>query len=130
MNSLAMLCFLIIYVFYSIIFQYLIYYSFYYNTSFYYISVNIIYLYIYIIYFVLSILLNFNILLHLQLKVFSRNPLNKDYCLAHLFTHQTFNTKNSVVLGLAYIASARSKSHGGICTDGHYYFLLFGMVHM
>ncbi|XP_044761220.1 ADAM 17-like protease [Coccinella septempunctata] len=66
------------------------------------------------------------------LEVFSRNPDNKNFCLAHLFTHQTFKTSNSVVLGLAYIASPRISSHGGICTkefikDGHKVYLNSGL---
>ncbi|KAK9879198.1 hypothetical protein WA026_004046 [Henosepilachna vigintioctopunctata] len=66
------------------------------------------------------------------LEVFSRNPDNKNFCLAHLFTHQTFKTRNSVVLGLAYIASPRKSSHGGICTteffkDGFSVFLNSGL---
>ncbi|XP_045483006.1 ADAM 17-like protease [Harmonia axyridis] len=66
------------------------------------------------------------------LEVFSRNPDNKNFCLAHLFTHQTFKTSNSVVLGLAYIASPRISSHGGICTkefikDGYRVYLNSGL---
>lgn len=55
-------------------------------------------------------------------EVFSRNAENKEYCLSHLFTHQTF--ENRVVLGLAYIASDRQTSPGGICSIG-YYFKIF-----
>ncbi|KAF5275866.1 hypothetical protein FQR65_LT04105 [Abscondita terminalis] len=54
------------------------------------------------------------------LEVFSRNKQNKGFCLAHLFTHQTFSARDSVVLGLAYIASSRDKSHGGICTKEYF----------
>lgn len=43
------------------------------------------------------------------------------YCLAHLFTHQTFKSKRSSVLGLAYIASPRSYAIGGICSPGEYF---------
>lgn len=66
------------------------------------------------------------------LEIFSRNKENKYFCLAHLFTHQTFKTSSSVVLGLAYIASPRRTSHGGICTkeftrDGHKVYLNSGL---
>ncbi|XP_022908664.2 ADAM 17-like protease isoform X1 [Onthophagus taurus] len=52
------------------------------------------------------------------LEVFSRQPDIKRFCLAHLFTHQTFKTQS--VLGLAYIASPRLYSHGGICTPEYF----------
>lgn len=54
------------------------------------------------------------------LEAFSRTPDNQDFCLAHLFTHQTFKTSNSVVLGLAYIASARLNTRGGICSKEYF----------
>ncbi|XP_068911019.1 ADAM 17-like protease isoform X3 [Tenebrio molitor] len=55
------------------------------------------------------------------LEVFSRNTQNKEVCLAHLFTHQTFLARDSsVVLGLAYISSPRRLSHGGICTAEYF----------
>ncbi|XP_064598106.1 ADAM 17-like protease [Liolophura sinensis] len=47
------------------------------------------------------------------LEVFSRMPSYRGYCLAHLFTHQAFS---GGVLGLAYIASPRTNSVGGICS--------------
>ncbi|KAJ8961630.1 hypothetical protein NQ314_005882 [Rhamnusium bicolor] len=52
------------------------------------------------------------------LEAFSRASQHGGFCLAHLFTHQTFKTSNSVVLGLAYIASSRRDSRGGICSNG------------
>ncbi|XP_050510827.1 ADAM 17-like protease isoform X3 [Diabrotica virgifera virgifera] len=54
------------------------------------------------------------------LEAFSRNKDNAGYCLAHLFTHQTFKTRNSVVLGLAYIASPRLHTRGGICSKEYF----------
>ncbi|KAL1492943.1 hypothetical protein ABEB36_011104 [Hypothenemus hampei] len=54
------------------------------------------------------------------LEVFSQAPQEEKFCLAHLFTHQTFKNKNSVILGLAYIASPRLKSQGGICSDEYF----------
>ncbi|KAF2901050.1 hypothetical protein ILUMI_05106 [Ignelater luminosus] len=54
------------------------------------------------------------------LEVFSREKQHKGFCLSHLFTHQTFQARDSVVLGLAYIASARQNSHGGICTKEYF----------
>ncbi|KAF4521453.1 hypothetical protein B566_EDAN010610 [Ephemera danica] len=58
------------------------------------------------------------------LEVFSRFSFgsNKEHCLRHLFTHQTFHSPrgSSTVLGLAYIASSRWHGHGGICS--HEYF--------
>ncbi|PNF41113.1 ADAM 17-like protease [Cryptotermes secundus] len=50
------------------------------------------------------------------LEVFSRYNELDNVCLGHLFTHQTFDAANSTVLGLAYIASPRPYSHGGICS--------------
>ncbi|KAG8298955.1 Disintegrin and metalloproteinase domain-containing protein 17 [Homalodisca vitripennis] len=52
------------------------------------------------------------------LEVFSRNKEVRRFCLAHLFTHQTFSAKGGLatVLGLAYIASPRLHSTGGICS--------------
>lgn len=46
------------------------------------------------------------------------------FCLAHLFTHQTFKSKQSSVLGLAYIASPRSYAIGGICSPGEYFLFI------
>ncbi|XP_060516137.1 ADAM 17-like protease isoform X1 [Cylas formicarius] len=54
------------------------------------------------------------------LEEFSRAPQDVNYCLAHLFTHQTFKTRNSVILGLAYIASPRLRSQGGICSNEYF----------
>ncbi|KAJ8984738.1 hypothetical protein NQ317_005003 [Molorchus minor] len=54
------------------------------------------------------------------LEAFSRAPQHGDFCLAHLFTHQTFTTRNSLVLGLAYIASSRQDSRGGICSNEYF----------
>ncbi|KAF5295964.1 hypothetical protein FQA39_LY12736 [Lamprigera yunnana] len=54
------------------------------------------------------------------LEVFSRNKGSKGFCLAHLFTHQTFSARDTTVLGLAYVASARDKSHGGICSQEYF----------
>ncbi|CAG9853819.1 unnamed protein product [Phyllotreta striolata] len=54
------------------------------------------------------------------LEAFSRNTQNGEFCLAHLFTHQTFQTSNSVVLGLAYIASPRLYTRGGICSKEYF----------
>ncbi|XP_031330294.1 ADAM 17-like protease isoform X1 [Photinus pyralis] len=54
------------------------------------------------------------------LEVFSRNKEYEDFCLAHLFTHQTFSARDSVVLGLAYIASPQDRRHGGICTKEYF----------
>ncbi|KAJ1521968.1 hypothetical protein ONE63_002298 [Megalurothrips usitatus] len=42
------------------------------------------------------------------------------FCLTHLFTHQTFRSPGSTVLGLAYIASSRPYGLGGVCS--HEYF--------
>lgn len=52
------------------------------------------------------------------LEEFSKSKDISKYCLAHLFTHQTFRSKKSSVLGLAYIASHRSYAIGGICSPG------------
>ncbi len=51
----------------------------------------------------------------LCLQVFSRDPRWRNFCLAHLFTHQPFE---GGVLGLAYIGSPRTYSVGGICSPG------------
>lgn len=50
------------------------------------------------------------------LKQFSLNQDNRDYCLAHLFTHRKFD---NAVLGLAYVSSPRPHSVGGICSAGY-----------
>ncbi|XP_046555990.1 ADAM 17-like protease [Haliotis rubra] len=47
------------------------------------------------------------------LQVFGQDLDFKNYCLAHLFTHQSFVNN---VLGLAYIASPKTSSVGGICS--------------
>ncbi|XP_067686012.1 ADAM 17-like protease [Haliotis asinina] len=47
------------------------------------------------------------------LQVFGQDLSFKDYCLAHLFTHLSFVNN---VLGLAYIASPKTSSVGGICS--------------
>jgi hypothetical protein len=47
------------------------------------------------------------------LKLFSQENWSK-YCLAHLFTYQSF--ENSV-LGLAYVASPLKYTIGGICSQ-------------
>ncbi|XP_070186464.1 ADAM 17-like protease [Littorina saxatilis] len=47
------------------------------------------------------------------LQMFGRDLYFKDFCLAHLFTHQQFSGN---VLGLAYIASESQGSAGGICS--------------
>ncbi|XP_066152837.1 ADAM 17-like protease isoform X1 [Euwallacea fornicatus] len=54
------------------------------------------------------------------LEEFSKAGQEENYCLAHLFTHQTFKARNSVVLGLAYIASPRLRSQGGICSNEYF----------
>lgn len=51
------------------------------------------------------------------LERFSRRRDNKNFCLAHLFTHRSFEKS---VLGLAYVASPRPRSIGGICSPSHY----------
>ncbi|GFN89608.1 disintegrin and metalloproteinase domain-containing protein [Plakobranchus ocellatus] len=48
------------------------------------------------------------------LRQFGRDKEFHKYCLAHLFTHRSFN---GGVLGLAYIASSRRGTLGGICSD-------------
>ncbi|RUS81466.1 hypothetical protein EGW08_010764 [Elysia chlorotica] len=47
------------------------------------------------------------------LKQFGRDESFDKFCLAHLFTHRSFD---GGVLGLAYIASARRGTLGGICS--------------
>ncbi|CAC5401430.1 ADAM17 [Mytilus coruscus] len=47
------------------------------------------------------------------LTEFSQGEKWNDYCLAHLFTHQSFSNN---VLGLAYIASSSTSKLGGICS--------------
>ncbi|XP_076457007.1 ADAM 17-like protease [Babylonia areolata] len=47
------------------------------------------------------------------LQMFGRDLYFKDFCLAHLFTHQQFSGN---VLGLAYIAAETIGSAGGICS--------------
>lgn len=47
------------------------------------------------------------------LERFSRTKENRQFCLAHLFTHRKFGNS---VLGLAYVASHREGSVGGICS--------------
>ncbi|XP_060873090.1 ADAM 17-like protease isoform X1 [Metopolophium dirhodum] len=54
------------------------------------------------------------------LEEFSKSKDVSKYCLAHLFTHQTFRSKRSSVLGLAYIASPRSYAIGGICSPEYF----------
>lgn len=51
------------------------------------------------------------------LGTFSQTNFIKDYCLAHLFTHEVFN-KNSIA-GLAYKASDELNQSGGICGPGN-----------
>ena len=46
-------------------------------------------------------------------QMFGRDLYFKDFCVAHLFTHQQFSGN---VLGLAYIASENQGSAGGICS--------------
>lgn len=46
-------------------------------------------------------------------------------CLAHLFTYQDFDMGT---LGLAYVGSPRSNSHGGICPKGKTSFSFFPTV--
>ncbi|XP_071441770.1 ADAM 17-like protease isoform X1 [Hetaerina americana] len=53
------------------------------------------------------------------LEVFSRS-WGRGYCLAHLFTHQMFARKQSHILGLAYIASWKLASRGGVCTREYF----------
>ncbi|XP_050418155.1 ADAM 17-like protease [Patella vulgata] len=47
------------------------------------------------------------------LDAFGRDETLQNYCVGHLFTHQSF-TNN--VLGLAYISPARTSGLGGICS--------------
>ncbi|XP_039295084.1 ADAM 17-like protease isoform X3 [Nilaparvata lugens] len=54
------------------------------------------------------------------LEVFSRAAILKEFCLGHLFTHQQFRTKETSVLGLAYISSPRFYSTGGICSREYF----------
>ncbi|CAG2123454.1 unnamed protein product, partial [Medioppia subpectinata] len=51
------------------------------------------------------------------LEAFSLNKDNSQFCLAHLFTHRSFDGS---VLGLAYVASPRMSSVGGICSPSYY----------
>ncbi|CAL4171653.1 unnamed protein product, partial [Meganyctiphanes norvegica] len=50
------------------------------------------------------------------LEVFSYESSHKEYCLAHLFTDIKFE---GGILGLAYVASHRRTSVGGICTPNY-----------
>jgi hypothetical protein len=52
------------------------------------------------------------------IQTFSSHVDGTNFCLAHLFTHQSFWSRGSSILGLAYIASPRPYSIGGICTNG------------
>lgn len=62
-------------------------------------------------------------LLHLQeFSRFNDGAHGLVYCLSHLFTHQTFEGKGNYVLGMAYTASSRPYSVGGICSEGDYFF--------
>ncbi|KAL1464303.1 hypothetical protein WDU94_003964 [Cyamophila willieti] len=54
------------------------------------------------------------------LEVFSQHNHGTEFCLAHLFTHQSFWSRGSSILGLAYIASPRPYSIGGICTNEYF----------
>ncbi|RWS05400.1 hypothetical protein B4U79_02466 [Dinothrombium tinctorium] len=47
------------------------------------------------------------------LEEFSRDITHDSFCLAHLFTHRKFS---NAVLGLAYVASPKKSSVGGICS--------------
>jgi disintegrin and metalloproteinase domain-containing protein 17 len=47
------------------------------------------------------------------LEAFARSTSHRSFCLAHLFTHQSFSNG---VLGLAYVASPRKHSFGGVCS--------------
>ena len=51
-----------------------------------------------------------------MLVAFSKNKYNSNFCLSHLFTHKTFENN---VLGLAYVASERFNSYGGICSQSY-----------
>ena len=50
------------------------------------------------------------------LEAFSLHKENSQFCLAHLFTHRTFEGS---VLGLAYVAHHRWGSPGGICSASY-----------
>ncbi|ESO89988.1 hypothetical protein LOTGIDRAFT_218462 [Lottia gigantea] len=50
------------------------------------------------------------------LEVFSRERYHDKFCLAHLVTYQKFS---GGVLGLAYIASPRQRTVGGICSPAY-----------
>ncbi|XP_050419252.2 ADAM 17-like protease [Patella vulgata] len=50
------------------------------------------------------------------LEIFSRENYHQNFCLAHLFTYQKFK---GGVLGLAYIASPRRRTVGGICSPSY-----------
>lgn len=47
------------------------------------------------------------------LESFARSSGHRSFCLAHLFTHRSFANG---VLGLAYVASPRRHSFGGVCS--------------
>ena len=47
------------------------------------------------------------------LEIYSQTEENSQFCLAHLFTHRKFDNS---VLGLAYVASPRATSVGGVCS--------------
>ncbi|XP_005096483.1 ADAM 17-like protease [Aplysia californica] len=51
------------------------------------------------------------------LQTFSTDLTFKSYCVAHLFTHQSFQGNT---LGMAYIASDRNEDIGGICSPESY----------
>jgi len=51
------------------------------------------------------------------LETFSRANGHRSFCLAHLFTHRTFENG---ILGLAYVSSPRQYSYGGICSQPYY----------
>ncbi|XP_013383117.1 ADAM 17-like protease isoform X2 [Lingula anatina] len=51
------------------------------------------------------------------LEVFGRDATFRDFCLAHLFTFQSFS---GGVLGLAYIGSRRRGTLGGVCSKAYY----------
>lgn len=63
------------------------------------------------------------------MQAFSRYDQKGKFCLAHLFTFQTFKTRSSVILGLAYIASPRLRSPGGICSIGANFFINMGQTY-
>ncbi|XKL62355.1 hypothetical protein PGB90_002188 [Kerria lacca] len=62
------------------------------------------------------------------LEAFSHETQGLDFCLTHLFTHQTFSGKGTYVLGMAYTASPRPYSVGGICSEGEYTIHLFSTM--